>query len=166
LYAGTPVAHGKNMRLVSPATLALVLGSSLVAATLRTTPATAAVGAVVGEVGGEATNGDPCVQLQGDADEGRFACAADREGGRWAVRLDAPVPGAQDLTLTATHVDARGARTPFTARVPGAAAWWFTIAPVEQAVANSPDGTLAVDLTRVGFQRYPVGHFVFRAWTP
>jgi hypothetical protein len=157
------------MRLVSPATLALVLGLSLVAATLRTTPATAAVGAAVAESGGEggeATSADPCAQLRGDADEGRFACAADREGGRWAVRLDAPVPGAQDLTLTATYVDARSVRTPFTARVPGAASWWYTIAPVDQAVEIAQDGTLAVDLSRVGFQRYPIGHFVFRAWTP
>jgi hypothetical protein len=154
------------MRLVTPATLGLVLGLSLVAATLRTTPATAAVGATDGEVGGAASNGDPCSVLRGDADEGRFACAADRAGGRWAVRLDAPVPGAHDLTLTATYVDGRGSRTPFTARVPGAAAWWYTIAPVEQAIAIAPDGSLAVDLTRVGFRSYPVGHFVFRAWTP
>jgi len=154
------------MRLATPATLALVLGLSLVAATLRTTPATAAVGATDGEVGGAASNADPCSVLRGDADEGRFACAADREGGRWAVRLDAPVPGAQDLTLTATYVDAHGVQTPFAARVPGAAAWWYTIAPVDQAVALSADGALTVDLTRIGFRQYPVGHFVFRSWRP
>ncbi len=80
------------------------------------------------------------------------------------MRLDAPVQGARDLTLTALHVDARGARTPFTARVEGAATWWYTIAPIDQALTLDPSGALAVDLTRIGYRRYPVGHFTFSTW--
>ena len=160
------------MRFLSPriAAVALALSLPLFAATARETSATAAVHEQViaspSLPAPAAENDGPCGVLRGDADEGRFACAADGEGGRWAVRLDAPVPGARDLTLTAIHVDARGTETPFTARVEGAAAWWYTIAPVDRAVAIGRGGELTVDLARVGFQTYPLGHFAFRAWRP
>lgn len=143
-------------------TLAALLGVPTAAAMLAPTRATAAVSDTQ-------ASADPCVQLRADADDGRFACVADGEGGRWAVRLDAPAPGARDLTLSATYVDAHGTRTPFAARVEGAAEWWYTIAPVEQAITvghGKTTGTLDVDLTRVGFRAYPVGHYAFTAWTP
>ncbi len=128
------------------------------AATLDATPATAAVPAAVSP--------DACATLQADAEEGRFACVADAAGGRWAVRLDAPAPGARDLTLSALHEDARGVRTPFTARVGDAASWWYTIAPLTSAAHVDGGGALSVALTRVGVREYPLGQFAFEAWRP
>lgn len=122
------------------------------------------VGAPAAEASKDAGR-DPCGELQGEADAARFACVADGEGGNWAVRLDAPVDGARDLTVSATHVDRFGAQTPFTARVPDAAAWFYTIAPMDRG-AFVREGALHVELTRFGFRSYPVGSLVFRSWTP
>jgi hypothetical protein len=100
--------------------------------------------------------GDPCDALRAtvDLEETRFACA--RDGADvWAAWVDPPASGAPDLVLNLVHVGSRGTRTTRSDQLPGAAAWFPTIAPI--VIAPSESGA-TVDVVRVGFRSYPVAH--------
>ena len=109
----------------------------------------------VSGVGPESRTGDERGGIADAMDDARVAIVQDGAGGTWTVRIDPPADGARDLVVRATHVETGGAQIERATRVPDAARWFPTIAPLDGSVRVDGEG-VTVDVTRIGFREYPL----------